>query len=121
MKIALINVIKLWHDATALRDAKNLSPDIINSEFLFGLIVWYNILSTISRLRKMLKNKNMPIGSIVSWKHLFHFLKHIEKLDLNLTKLLLKKLFFKWMLNLYFLKIVLFIETNTLVKMPMMK
>lgn len=44
-------------------------------------------------------NKDISIDASISHWDALHFLKYIEKLDLNLTRLLLKKLWFEWKLN----------------------
>ena len=81
-------------DPKTFKDAKSLLSYIIDFKFLFGMVIWYNILSVINRVSKMLQSKDIVIDAVIS--HLkaliFFSLRPIEKLDLNLIRLLLKKL-----------------------------
>ena len=40
-------------DPKTFKDAKSLLSDIMDFEFLFGMVIWYNILSAINRVSKM--------------------------------------------------------------------
>ena len=48
------------------RDAKSLLSDIMDFEFLFGMVIWYNILSAINRVSKMLQSKDIVIDVVIS-------------------------------------------------------
>ena len=53
-------------DPKTFRDAKSLLSDIIDFEFLFDIIIWYNILSVINRVSKMLQSKDIVIDVAIS-------------------------------------------------------
>ena len=66
LKDALNYLIETCDDPKAFRDAKSLSYDLMNFEFLFGMVIWYNILSAISKVSKMLQNKDIVIDVVIS-------------------------------------------------------
>ena len=65
LKAALNYLVETCDDPNAFRDAKSLSSDLIDFEFLFGMIIWYTILSAINRVSKMLQSKDMVIDAAI--------------------------------------------------------
>ena len=53
-------------DPKTFRDAKSLLSNIMDFEFLFGMVIWYNILSVINRVSKMLQSKDIVIDVAIS-------------------------------------------------------
>ena len=53
-------------DHKTFRDAKSLLSYIMDFEFLFGIVIWYNILSVINRVSKMLQSKDIVIDAAIS-------------------------------------------------------
>ena len=58
IKAALTHLVETSDDPKTFRDAKSLLSDIMDFEFLFGMVIWYNILSAINRVSKMLQSKD---------------------------------------------------------------
>ena len=55
IKVVLTHLVETSDDLKTFRDAESLLLDIMNFEFLFGMVIWYNILSAINRVSKMLR------------------------------------------------------------------
>ena len=53
-------------DPKTFRDTKSLLSDIMDFEFLFGMVILYNILSVINRVSKMLQSKDIVIDAAIS-------------------------------------------------------
>ena len=66
IKIVLTHLMETCDDPKAFRDAKSLLQDIMDFEFLFGMVIWYNILSAINRVSKMLQSNDMVIDVAIS-------------------------------------------------------
>ena len=78
-------------DPKTFRDAKSLLSDIMDFEFLFGMVIWYNILSAINRVSKMLQSKDIVIDAGIS--HLKAFMKSVLFTKRSsLMKILVKRL-----------------------------
>lgn len=54
IKFALTHLMDTCDDPKAFRDAKSQLHDIMDFEFLFDMVIWYNIFSAINRVSKML-------------------------------------------------------------------
>jgi len=54
IKVVLTHLMEICDDLKAFRDAKSLLHDIIDFEFLFAIVIWYNILSAINKVSKIL-------------------------------------------------------------------
>ncbi|XP_022852021.1 uncharacterized protein LOC111373688 [Olea europaea var. sylvestris] len=64
IKATLKHLVETCDDPKAYRDAQSLFSDIMDFEFLFGIVIWYNILSAINRLSKMLQRADMSIDTV---------------------------------------------------------
>ena len=76
IKAALTHLVETSDDPKTFRDVKSLLSDIMDFEFLFGMVIWYNILSVINRVSKMLQSKDIVIDAAIS--HLKAFLSFFE-------------------------------------------
>ena len=76
IKAALTHLVETSDDPKTFRDAKSLLSNIMDFEFLFVMVIWYNILSAINRVSKMLQSKDIVIDAAIS--HLKAFISFFE-------------------------------------------
>ena len=118
IKAALTHLVETSDDPKTFRDVKSLLSDIMDFEFLFGMVIWYNILSANNRVSKMLQSKDIVIDAAISHlKALISFFETYRETGFESIRLLLKKLLLRLKLNLHFVKSVLFTERSSLMKM----
>ena len=80
-------------DPKTFRDAKSLLSDIMDFEFLFGMVIWYNILSAINRVSKMLQSKDIVINVAISnLKALISFFETYRETGFESDKIIAKEI-----------------------------
>ena len=80
-------------DPKTFRDAKSLLSDIMDFEFLFGMVIWYNILSAINRVSKMLQSKDIVIDAAISHlKALISFFETYRETGFESNKIIAKEI-----------------------------
>ena len=80
-------------DPKTFRDAKSLLSDIMDFEFLFGMVIWYNILSAINRVSKMLQSKDIIIDAAISHlKALISFFETYRETGFESDKIIAKEI-----------------------------
>ena len=80
-------------DPKTFRDAKSLLSDIMDFEFLFGLVIWYNILSVINKVSKMLQSKDIVIDAAISHlKALISFFETYRETGFESDKIIAKEI-----------------------------
>ena len=93
IKAALNHLVETCDDPKTFRDAKSLSSDIMDFEFLFGMVIWYNVLSAINRVSKMLQSKDMAIDvAITHLKALIYFFETYRKIIFESDKTTAKEI-----------------------------
>ena len=85
--------MEISDDPKTFRDAKSLLSDIMNFEFLFGMVIWYNILSVINRVSKMLQSKDIVIDAAISHlKALISFFETYRETGFESDKIIAKEI-----------------------------
>ena len=93
IKVALTHLVETSDDPKTFRDAKSLLSDIMDFEFLFSMVIWYNILSAINRVRKMLQSKDIVIDAAISHlKALISFFETYRENGFESDKIIAKKI-----------------------------
>ena len=93
IKAALNHLVETCDDPKTFRDAKSLSSDIMDFEFLFGMVIWYNVLSAINRVSKMLQSKDMAIDvAITHLKALISFFETYREIGYESDKITAKEI-----------------------------
>ena len=93
IKAALTHLVETSDDPKTFRDAKSLLSDIMDFEFLFGMVIWYNILSVINRVSKMLQSKDIVIDTAISHlKALISFFETCRETGFESDKIIAKEI-----------------------------
>ena len=93
MKAALTHLVETSDDPKTFRDAKSSLLDIMDFEFLFGMVIWYNILSAINRVSKMLQSKDIDIDATISHlKALISFFETYRETGFKSDKIIVKEI-----------------------------
>ena len=93
IKIALTHLMETCDDPKVFRDAKSLLQDIMDFEFLFGMVIWYNILSAINRVSKILQINDMVIDVAISHlKALISFFETYRKIKFESDMIIVKEI-----------------------------
>ena len=96
-------------DPKTFRDAKSLLSDIMDFEFLFGMVIWYNILSAINRVSKMLQSKDIVIDAAISYlKALISFFETYRETGFESHKIIAKEIAAQMKIEPIFCESVLF-------------
>ena len=105
-------------DPKTFMDAKSLLSDIMDFEFLFGMVIWYNILSAINRVSKMLQSKDIVIDAAISHlKTLIYFFETYREVGFEYDKIIVKEIAAQMKIEPTFCESILFIERSSLMKM----
>ena len=93
IKAALTHLVETSDDPKTFRDAKSLLFDIMDFEFLFGMVIWYNLLSAINRVSKMLQSKDIVIDAAISHlKALVSFFETYRETGFESDKIIAKEI-----------------------------
>ena len=93
IKAALTHLVETSDDPKTFRDAKSLLSDIMDFEFLFCMVIWYNILSAINRVSKMLQSKDIVIDVVISHlKALISFFETYRETGFESDKIITKEI-----------------------------
>ena len=80
-------------DPKTFRDAKSLLSYIMDFEFLFDMVIWYNILSAINRVSKMLQSKYIVIDVVISHlKALIYLFETYRETEFESDKIIAKEI-----------------------------
>ena len=92
IKAVLTHLVETSDDPKTFMDAKSLLSDIMDFEFLFGMVIWYNILSAINRVSKMLQSKDIVIDAAISHlKALISFFETYRETGFEYDKIITKE------------------------------
>ena len=93
IKAALTHLVETSDNPKTFRDAKSLLLDIMDFEFLFGMVIWYNILPVINRVSKMLQSKDIVIDAAISHlKALISFFETYRETGFEYDKIIAKEI-----------------------------
>ena len=93
IKVALTHLMEICDDLKAFRDAKSVLYDIMDFEFLFGMVIWYNILYAINKISKMLQSNNMVIDVAMSHlKALISFFETYRETGFEFDMIIIKEI-----------------------------
>lgn len=100
IKVVLQHLVNTCDDHKASLDAKNLSSDVINFEFLFVMIIWYYIVSTINKAKCCKVITCLLMLLLITWKRETYIKAWFEWNNISTKEIDAQK----WKLNPHFLK-----------------